>query len=41
MDGLRAREIAEALAADVTEELGHAQNWRTGSSNLAPARPVR
>lgn len=26
LDGLRAREIAEALAADVTEELGHAQH---------------
>lgn len=25
LDGLRAREIAEALAEDVTEELGHAQ----------------
>ena len=25
LDGLRAREVAEALAADVPEELGHAQ----------------
>jgi bacterioferritin len=25
LDGLRAREVAEALAADVTEELGHAK----------------
>ena len=28
LDGIRAEEIAEALAADVTEELGHAKRLR-------------
>lgn len=39
LDGLRAREIAEALAADVTEELGHAQKLAQRLKQLGACPP--
>lgn len=39
LDGLRAREVAEALAADVTEELGHAQQLAHRMKQLGVCPP--
>jgi bacterioferritin len=39
LDGLRAREVAEALAADVTEELGHAQKLAHRLKQLGACPP--
>ncbi len=42
LDGIRAEEIAEALNADVTEELGHASSVRaSGSRSSTARRPAR
>lgn len=39
LDGLRAQEIAEALATDVTEELGHAQKLAHRLKQLGACPP--
>ena len=41
LDGVRAEEIAEALAADVDEELGHARRSPAGSRTSTARRPAR
>ncbi len=39
LDGLRAREVAEALASDVVEELGHAQKLANRLKQLGACPP--
>jgi bacterioferritin len=39
LDGLRAREVAEALAEDVTEELGHARKLANRLKQLGACPP--
>ena len=39
LDGLRAREVAESLSADVTEELGHAQKLAHRLKQLGACPP--
>lgn len=39
LDGLRAQEVAEALAADVTDELGHAQRLAQRLKQLGTCPP--
>ncbi len=39
LDGLRAQEVAEALAGDVTEELGHAQQLAQRLKQLGACPP--
>ena len=41
LDGVRAEEIAEALAKDVDEELGHAERSPAGSRTCTARRPAR
>ena len=41
LDGIRAEEIAEALAADVTEELGHAKAFAGRIKDLYGTPPAR
>jgi predicted TPR repeat methyltransferase len=38
-DGVRAQEIIESLQADIQEELGHAQQFATGSSRAPRSSP--
>ena len=39
LDGIRAEEIAEALAADVTEDLGHAKSFAGRNTDLCGTVP--
>jgi bacterioferritin len=39
LDGIRAREVSEALAADVTDELGHAQQLARRLKQLGACPP--
>jgi bacterioferritin len=39
LDGIRAEEVAESLAADVTEELGHAQQFAARIKELYGTPP--
>ena len=41
LDGIRAEEVAESLAADVTEELGHARLFAAASRSCTARRPAR